>query len=72
MDEDHATTALHVVRWTGRYKESGKPAEHRLFDQIWVSPTLGSKVANATIDRRTKHSGDGSDHDPAWITLEKL
>ena len=59
-------------RWTSRHKESGKPAEHRLFDQIWVSPTLGNKVANATIDRRTKHSGDGSDHDPAWITLEKL
>jgi endonuclease/exonuclease/phosphatase family metal-dependent hydrolase len=59
-------------RWTSRHKESGKPVEYRLFDQIWVSHTLGSKVTNAMIDRRTKHSGDGSDHDPAWITLEKL
>jgi hypothetical protein len=24
----------------------------------------------AFIDRRTRHSGDGSDHDPAWITLD--
>jgi len=22
------------------------------------------------IDRRTKHGGDGSDHDPAWIKLD--
>jgi endonuclease/exonuclease/phosphatase family metal-dependent hydrolase len=59
-------------RWTSRHKASGKPAEHRLFDQIWVSPSLGDKVTAATIDRRTKHSGDGSDHDPAWVTIEKV
>ena len=22
------------------------------------------------IDRRTKHAGDGSDHDPAWIEMD--
>ena len=22
------------------------------------------------INRRTKHGGDGSDHDPAWVELE--
>lgn len=59
-------------RWTSRHKKSGEPPEHRLFDQIWVSPALGDKAAGATIDRRTKHSGDGSDHDPAWITLTKM
>jgi endonuclease/exonuclease/phosphatase family metal-dependent hydrolase len=59
-------------RWTSRHKQSATPAVHRLFDQIWVSPPLGPKVTNATIDRRTRHSGDGSDHDPAWITLDKL
>lgn len=56
-------------RWTSRYKKSGQPPSHRLFDQIWVSPTLAANVANPMIGRRTKHGGDGSDHDPAWITL---
>ncbi len=60
------------ARWTSRHKESGEPPEHRLFDQIWVSPALGDNVTNAMIDRRTKHGGDGSDHDPAWITLTGL
>lgn len=59
-------------RWTSRHKKSRQDPEHRLFDQIWVSPSLASKVANPMIDRRTKHGGDGSDHDPAWITLMGL
>jgi endonuclease/exonuclease/phosphatase family metal-dependent hydrolase len=59
-------------RWTSRYKKSGQPPEHRLFDQIWVSPSLGSRVDRSFIDRRTKHGGNGSDHDPAWVSLRDL
>lgn len=55
--------------WTHRFKESGKPAEYELFDQIWLSPSLAPKQTGSFVDRRTKHSGDGSDHDPAWIGL---
>jgi endonuclease/exonuclease/phosphatase family metal-dependent hydrolase len=56
--------------WTHRFKESGRPAEYELYDQIWLSPSLADKQAGAWIDRRTKHGGDGSDHDPAWIALD--
>jgi len=56
--------------WTHRYKPTGKSAEYLLYDQIWLSQSLADKLQEAKIDRRTKHSGDGSDHDPAWITLE--
>jgi endonuclease/exonuclease/phosphatase family metal-dependent hydrolase len=56
--------------WTHRFKETGQPARYELFDQIWLSPTLAQKQTAAFIDRRTRHSGDGSDHDPAWIVLD--
>ena len=56
--------------WTHRFKQSGQPAEHDLFDQIWLSPALRSTLQGSFIDRRTKHGGDGSDHDPAWIQLD--
>ena len=55
--------------WTHRFKESGQPARYELFDHIWLSPALAANQTGAWIDRRTKHSGDGSDHDPAWIEL---
>lgn len=55
--------------WTHRFKRSGQPAEYHLFDQIWLSPRLALATNGAFIDRRTKHGGDGSDHDPAWIEL---
>jgi hypothetical protein len=55
--------------WTNRFKETGKPADYELFDQIWLSPALAGTLTDARIDRRTKLGGDGSDHDPAWITL---
>lgn len=63
--EEPTTTA-----WTHRRKPSGQPPEHRLFDQIWLSPNLASRQSGAFIDRRQRHGGDGSDHDPAWITLD--
>jgi endonuclease/exonuclease/phosphatase family metal-dependent hydrolase len=59
-----------TTAWTYRHKESGQPPTHSLFDQIWLSPALAPALKSATIDRRTKHGGDGSDHDPAWIELE--
>jgi endonuclease/exonuclease/phosphatase family metal-dependent hydrolase len=58
--------------WTHRWNPPGRdtPPEHHLYDQIWVSDALADRVASAHIDRRTKHGGDGSDHDPAWIVLD--
>lgn len=63
-DENAATAA-----WTHRYKPTGAPPQFELYDQVWLSPALASKQIGAWIDRRTRHSGDGSDHDPAWVTL---
>ncbi len=59
-----ATTA-----WTHRYKPRGEPPQFELYDQVWLSPSLARKQVDGWIDRRTLHSGDGSDHDPAWVTL---
>jgi endonuclease/exonuclease/phosphatase family metal-dependent hydrolase len=56
--------------WTHRFKEAGQPAHYELFDQIWLSPSLAARQTGAFIDRRTRHGGDGSDHDPAWVTLD--
>ncbi len=56
--------------WTHRFKPSGEPARYELFDQIWLSPKLAERDRDAFIDRRTKHGGDGSDHDPAWIEID--
>lgn len=58
-----------TTAWTHRFKPAGQPAQYKLFDQIWLSPALAGKQTDAVIDRRTKHGGDGSDHDPAWIHL---
>jgi endonuclease/exonuclease/phosphatase family metal-dependent hydrolase len=59
-----------TAAWTHRYKESGQPAQYELYDQIWLSPALAVKQQEAWIDRRKRHTGDGSDHDPAWVVLE--
>ncbi len=56
--------------WTERYKPSGKPAVYTLMDQVWLSPALALKKSGAFIERRSKLGGDGSDHDPSWVTLE--
>jgi endonuclease/exonuclease/phosphatase family metal-dependent hydrolase len=55
--------------WTHRFKEPGQPARYELFDQIWLSPALAPHQTGAFIDRRARHGGDGSDHDPSWVTL---
>lgn len=54
--------------WTHRFKPAGQPAEYELFDQIWVSPDLADTLESPIIDRRNLR-GDGSDHDPAWVTV---
>lgn len=58
--------------WTYRFNPPGsnKHPQYHLFDQIWLSDSLGHRLVSAHIDRRTKHSGNGSDHDPAWIVLD--
>lgn len=56
--------------WTHRFKESGQPARYELFDQIWLSSSLVPRHKSSHIDRRTRHAGDGSDHDPAWVVLD--
>lgn len=58
-----------TAAWTYRHKPTGRPPEHHLYDQIWLSPAMAERLRGAFIDRRKKHGGDGSDHDPAWITL---
>ena len=57
------------IPWTHRFKAAGKPAEHKLFDHVWLSESLAARQTAAKINRRTKLGGDGSDHDPAWVEL---
>jgi endonuclease/exonuclease/phosphatase family metal-dependent hydrolase len=56
--------------WTHRFKQSGKPAQYELYDQIWLSPPLAERLAESWILRRENLTGDGSDHDPAWVVLD--
>jgi exonuclease III len=58
------------TRWTLRFKPSGEPARYVLFDQIWLSQAMTPRLAGAWIDRRIRLTGDGSDHDPAWVVLD--
>lgn len=55
--------------WTHRFKPTGQPAHYELFDQIWLSPALAERQTEGVIDRRTRLTGDGTDHDLAWVTL---
>lgn len=58
-----------TTAWTHRFKPSGQPPQHELFDHIWLSPRLANKFKGAFIGRRKNLGGDGSDHDPAWVEL---
>ncbi len=58
-------------QWTHRFNPPGPEApRYELLDQIWLSKGLAPRLQGAKIDRRIKHGGDGSDHDPAWIELD--
>jgi exonuclease III len=63
--EEPTTTA-----WTHRFKPTGQPPEHHLFDHIWLSPALAPAFNGGFIGRRHNLTGDGSDHDPAWVELD--
>lgn len=56
--------------WTHRFRPTGQPPEHHLFDQIWLSPALVPAFRGGFIGRRRNLTGDGSDHDPAWVELD--
>lgn len=56
--------------WTHRFKAANQPAQYELYDHVWLSAALAPRQTGAWIDRRTKHGGDGSDHDPAWVELD--
>ena len=61
------------ARWTHRFRDSAAKTTHfELFDQIWIGPALKDQLVGADIDRRTKKTKDGSDHDPAWVTLDGI
>ena len=55
--------------WTHRYKPKGGAMQYELYDQIWLSPSLAKRQTGAWIHRRKNLTGDGSDHDPAWVEL---
>lgn len=68
MPETSSPPSTHI--WTHRFKPSGKPAIYELLDHIWLSPALATKQTGAFIKRRERRvTGDGSDHDPAWVEL---
>jgi len=56
--------------WTSTFKESGQPRTFDLIDQIWLAPALAPRLNGAFIGRRRKLARDGTDHDPAWISLD--
>ncbi|GAA1608592.1 endonuclease [Kribbella sancticallisti] len=56
--------------WTSTFKASGQPRSFDLIDQIWLGPGLAPKLTGAFIGRRRKLARDGTDHDPAWISLD--
>ena len=56
--------------WTSTFKPARQPRTFDLIDQIWLSPALAPRLREAFIGRRKKLARDGTDHDPAWISLD--
>ena len=69
-DETNPAHNPTTTAWTHRFKASGQPPAHHLFDHIWLSPKLGDKLQGSFIGRRKNLGGDGSDHDPAWVEID--
>jgi hypothetical protein len=46
-----------------------QPPQYDLFDQVWLGPELAKRQIGAFILQRSKLTHDGTDHDPAWVTL---
>ena len=67
--ESDAANDPTVASWTHRFLQDGIP-KHELLDQIWLSPNAYQRFVTAQIDRRKRHGGDGSDHDPAWVVID--
>ena len=44
------------------------PPVHFLYARVWLSHGLAGGPKAAQIDRCIRHDGDGSDHDPTWVT----
>ncbi len=65
IDDEFAD--LSPTIWTHRHRAKGITT-FALYDQIWTSPDLA--VTAAHVMRRTQISGDGSDHDPAYVDLD--
>jgi hypothetical protein len=59
------------VPWTHRFRGGGV-TRYELYDQIWASPDLEQRITGAWILRRTRRTGDASDHDPAAVRLTGL
>nr|MDT0660489.1 endonuclease/exonuclease/phosphatase family protein [Micromonospora sp. DSM 115978] len=58
---------LHPHMWTHRHRARG--ATHfGLYDHIWTTSDL--PVTAVHVMRRTQLTGDGTDHDPAYIDLD--
>lgn len=58
-----------TTAWTHRFVSTGR-VDFALMDQIWLSPALAPQQKGACILRRRLLTRDGTDHDPAWVTLE--
>jgi endonuclease/exonuclease/phosphatase family metal-dependent hydrolase len=56
--------------WTHRFSPEAGHYDYHLYDHIWISNALTDNFMGSYIDRRTKVSGNGSDHDAVWIELE--
>lgn len=57
------------VLWTHRYRADGKTT-YELFDHIWLDPKAADLLHGAGIQRRTKKTKDGTDHDAPWVDLD--
>ncbi|MDG4830808.1 endonuclease/exonuclease/phosphatase family protein [Solwaraspora sp. WMMD1047] len=58
---------LHPAMWTHRHRAKGV-THFGLYDHIWTSDDL--PVAATHVMRRTQLTGDGTDHDPAYVDLD--